>query len=421
MFTFNGLSMSAEAYGIACAINGQTGLANLYDGYNIAAVKGALRQLYVATGGKRGPTLGFDPTTAQLRSIYNGETTGAAIYAAHCGQPVPTVEAAETVPVTAPAAVDAPLVTDDVPTDDTLKALQTLLAGQKVNPEAVKRMATDAVDGRVGEVLASMAALVAAEVARAVRKVEIKVGAMPAVTVSQAHRQLEKVLLFCVAKRNVMLKGPAGCGKTKMAEQIAEILQVNYYFSGKCVDEAKLLGYMDAGGTYRGTAFRLAWEFGGVFLADEMDAWAPEALIALNAPLAGQFCDFPDGIITRHADTVILAAVNTNGTGADRDYSAREVLDGASLNRFAFFEIEYDENLELAIAPNDDWTRHVQKHRAAVVKLGKATRGVLITPRDSIDGGHMLANGLAWAEAEEAYIWRGMAEEKRNLIKAELR
>lgn len=408
MPTFNGLSMSVAAHRIALQIQALTGFNILPEGFAVKPVKPLLRQLYSATGGKRGPAAGFDPNGAQLCSVYNGVMSGAQLYALHTGGELKEAEP------------EAPVLIDDVPTDDAVKALQALLGGQKINPEAVKKLATEAVDSRIGDVLSRMAGLVADEVSRAVKTVTVKVATLPPVTVTNAHRDFDKVLRYCANRVNVMLKGPAGCGKTFMAAQAAKTLGLSFEFSGKCVDETKLLGYMDGGGSYRSTGFRRAFEFGGVFLADEMDAWAPEALIALNAPLDGEYCDFPDGVVTKHPDFVVIAGVNTDGNGADRDYRAREALDAASLNRFAFVEMDYDEDLERAISCNDKWTAHVQKVRAAYRKLG-TVRGLPPTPRASKFGGIMLAAGAPWAECEEAFIWKGLKEETRNLVKAELR
>ena len=415
---WNGKSFTVEAHRIATTIHRLTGKTRLLPTDAVAGqLRTELRRLYSATGGKRPGTDKTDPTryaptSDELRKVYNGEATGAEIHALHRGGESKPEAPSE--PSSEPS-----IVTDTGPDEKALAALKELLGGQKVDPEAVKAIAKGAVDARVGEVLSSMAALVADEVAKAVRAVEIKVAELPAVKVDAAHRDLEDVLRFVANRKHVMLKGPAGCGKTHMAEQIAKVLGLPYGFAGKTIDETKLLGYMDGGGTYRDTVFRRIWEFGGVFLADEMDAWAPEALIALNAPLSGNWCDFPDRMVEKHSDTIIIAAVNTDGTGSDRKYSAREVLDFASRNRFAFYEMDYDEDLELAISCNAEWTKYVQKVRAAIRKVGGIEHDV--TPRDSIGGGEMLAAGLARPKVEEAYIWRGLAQDARNRILAELR
>jgi cobaltochelatase CobS len=203
-----------------------------------------------------------------------------------------------------------------------------------------------------------------------------------------------------------------------MAEDVAKALSLEFYFQGKCADEVKITGYMDAGGTYRTTPFRQAFEFGGVFLFDEIDGWTADAVIAVNAPLAGQWGDFPDGKVARHPDFVAIGAANTYGRGADRQYVGREQLDAATLDRFAVIEVDYDEDLELAISCDADWTRYVQQVRMAIAK--EKVRHV-VSPRASIGGGLMLAAGEPRQDVEEAYVWKGMEEVVRNRIKASMR
>lgn len=412
---FNEMFVSVEAHRIALQIRALTGQDKLNDGVAVdGKLRVLLRQYYVATGGKRGSGSDcYNPTSRELRRVYNGEVSGAALLKSNGGKPEPQTKEEASI---------ADLVVEEKPADEALKALQSLLGGQKVNPEAVRKIASEAVDGRISEVLSSMAGLIADEVSKQVRTVTIKVAELPEVKLDKVHCQFDRILRYAANRRNIMLVGPAGSGKTFIAEQVASALGLEYYFSGKCVDEVKLLGYMDGGGTYRSTQFRQAYEFGGVFLADEMDGWAAEALLALNAPLAGQWGDFPDAKVRRHPDFVVIAAANTFGRGADRQYVGREQLDAASLDRFAVIEMDYDEGLETAICNdihgNTDWVRYVQKVRAAVAK--EKVRHV-VSPRASIDGGVMLKAGDSRSDVEESYIWKGMEERVRNMVKAHIR
>jgi cobaltochelatase CobS len=417
MPVFNGKTVSVEAHRIALQIQTLTGVGSLNDSIAVdGQLRVLLRQYYVATGGKRGSGAGcYNPTSRELRRIYNGDISGAELLKA-------AVKTGYAEPSRATPKAGDDIVLEEPPETEALKALQSLLGGQKVNPEAVRKIAMEAVDGRVGEVMSSMATLIADEVAKQVRTVEVKIAEMPTVKLDKTHMCFDRILRFAANRKNVMIIGPAGSGKTFIAEQIAKTLGLEFYFSGRCVDEVKLLGYMDGGGTYRTTQFRQAYEFGGVFLADEMDAWAAEALVALNAPLAGQWGDFPDAKVQRHPDFIVIAAANTFGRGADRLYVGREQLDAASLDRFAVVNMDYDENLELAICNdahgNLDWVRFVQKVRGAIEK--EKVRAV-VSPRASIEGGIMLKAGDSRADVEESYVWKGMEERVRNQIKAAMR
>lgn len=406
MPNWNGRSITVEAHRIAVEIATKTGLETFPDNFNIADVKSLLRRLYVATGGKRGAGVGFDPSTQQLRDVFNGKRTGAEIWALHSGE-TPTETKGEA--SGAPASSNA---TSDDSAATTLRKLIGFDEGE------VFATAKRAVDARVGDILASVHGLIADEVSKQVRTLEVKVAGRPDVKLDKAHKAFQHVLAYAANRIPIMMVGPAGSGKTTIGEQVAEVLGLAFYMSGKCADEIKITGYMDASGTYRTTAFRQAYENGGVFLFDEMDGWSPDALIAVNAPLAGQWGDFPDGMIKRHPDFVPIAAANTFGRGADRQYVGREQLDAATLDRFAVVVVDYDEDLEAACSCNRAWTNHVQKIRAAVET--EKVRHV-VSPRASIMGGIMLAAGRSKSEVEDELIWKGLDEPVRNRVKAHVR
>jgi cobaltochelatase CobS len=408
MMNWNGISISADAHRIATAIRTATGQQTFPAGYNIGPVKSDLRRFYVATGGKRGEG-GYEPNANEYRDLYNGKISGADLLAKGRGE-------APKVPQSTPDASE--FVTDgDDPAQVLAKAIAAM-GGQKLNPEAVKKVALEAVDSRVGEVLSSMAGLIAEEVSKQVNKIEIAVAEIPPIEVDKAHKVFPTVVRYAANRRHMMLVGPAGSGKTFLAEQVANALGLPFYMTGKVADETKLTGFVDAGGTYRTTSFRRAYENGGVFLFDEMDGSSPDALVAFNAPLAGNWGDFPDGMVKRHPDFVAIAAANTFGRGADRQYVGREQLDAATLDRFAVIEMDYDEDLELAITCDRDWTLYVQKVRKAV--LAEKVRHV-VSPRASMEGGVMLKAGQPRKDVEEHYVWKGLEETVRNRVKAAMR
>ena len=220
---------------------------------------------------------------------------------------------------------------------------------------------------------------------------------------------------------NVFLSGPAGSGKTTVAEQVAHGLEkalgckIPFYFTGAVNSEYKLMGFVKPDGEVVRTAFREAFENGGVFLFDEIDGSSANAILAFNAALAGSLCDFPDGTVKKHANFYCIAAGNTFGQGATREYVGRNPLDAASLDRFAFIDFGYDEDLERHIAGNDNWTSYVQSVRAAVVLL--KIRAV-VTPRASITGAKLLAAGEEVQMVKMMVIFKGMDAEMIRKIEA---
>ena len=237
--------------------------------------------------------------------------------------------------------------------------------------------------------------------------------------VELAHEAFPQVFKTVQCDLNAMLIGPAGSGKTSVAEQIAKSLAIPFRFTGAVDSPYKLTGFVDANGKTVRTAFRETYENGGLFLFDEVDASSAGAMMAFNAALANGHADFPDGVIERHKDFRCIAAANTFGRGADRIYVGRNALDGATLDRFVVVDFDYDEALETALAGDDmiDWVRRVQAIRKAVFKLKLR---FVVSPRASIFGSRLLRAGMSRQMVEEMVIWKGMDKEARTKINAEV-
>ena len=243
------------------------------------------------------------------------------------------------------------------------------------------------------------------------------------VYIERTHEAFRKVLGVLQCGLNAYLFGPAGTGKTTIAEQCAEALGLEFYFTGAVLQKYELLGFVDAGGTYQRTAFRDAFENGGVFLFDEKDASAAQALIAFNAAIANGVCAFPDKIIKKHPDFLVIAASNTNGQGATDQY-LRNKLDAATLDRYVFVAVNYDLELERALAAGygdigTQWCANVQKLR----ELASAHQiGELITPRATMQGCELLAGGnFSFAEVENMTIYSKMSEDNASALRSAAR
>jgi cobaltochelatase CobS len=214
---------------------------------------------------------------------------------------------------------------------------------------------------------------------------------------------------------NVMQVGPAGCGKTMIGETAATALQLPVYITSVCNEPHELMGFINGYG-YQTTAFRIAFQFGGVWIADEIDAWDAAALLVANSALANGFAQFPDcqEPIRRHADFRVCATANTYGMGADRVYVGRTELDAASLDRFAVVNVDYDLSLERMFAGSQDrWLERVWDVRRIVQE--KKIRHV-VSSRAIRMGAEALADGDEWDDVENCYLFKGMSSADRSKI-----
>lgn len=196
-------------------------------------------------------------------------------------------------------------------------------------------------------------------------KKEIKIPEVIDLTKPVKHEKFEEIKLCVENEVPVYLYGPAGSGKNHVLQQIAEELELEFYFTNSVQQEYKITGFIDAGGIFHETEFYKAFKNGGLFFLDEMDASIPEVLVLLNAAIANGYFEFPNGKIDAHKDFRVVAAGNTSGNGADEQYTGRLQLDQATLDRFAFIEFDYDRNIELAIAKGNvelvDFVRELRK------------------------------------------------------------
>jgi hypothetical protein len=227
------------------------------------------------------------------------------------------------------------------------------------------------------------------------------------------HKRFDDLVAIAKYSKNIFLVGPAGSGKSTAAEKLAELFGLKFYSSGAITQAYDLLGFKNAMGELQRTDFREAYEHGGVFLLDEMDASNPNALVKFNQATANGVCAFPDGMIKRHAKCIIIGAGNTYGYGADAQFCGRNPLDGASLDRFSYLTWDYDEEFEEEIAGHAKWCDYVRKVRREVSSRGFK---VCVTPRASINGARGLQSGAPAALVVDAELRKGFKPDQWQAI-----
>jgi MoxR-like ATPase len=186
------------------------------------------------------------------------------------------------------------------------------------------------------------------------------------------HHMFATVLKWIRAGCNVALVGPAGTGKSTIAEQVAEELGLEFRATGALLSKYDLVGYCDASGTYHETPLYQAYVDGMLFNFDELDGSSPDAVVAFNAITDNQkHYAFPNGMQTKHDDFVAVACMNTWGNGATADYVGRYKQDAASMSRFVKVFIDYDVNIEAVVAgKHKDVAQRVWDLREACETLG---------------------------------------------------
>lgn len=231
------------------------------------------------------------------------------------------------------------------------------------------------------------------------------------------HFMTQEVIKVAALGHPIMLVGPAGCGKTTIGEHCARALGLPFFITSTVMDTHELMGFTDGYGKYHSTPFRQAFEFGGVWVADEIDAWDAAALLTANSALANGFATFPDATapIRRHEHFRMVATANTFGHGADRVYIGRNELDAASLDRFATIEVDYDTELERQFCNGQArWLHRVWEIRKKVQE--KNIRHV-VSSRAIIMGAAALNAGLTQDRVESMYLWKGMSKTDREKVR----
>lgn len=170
------------------------------------------------------------------------------------------------------------------------------------------------------------------------------------------HAVFPQVVEAVNAGLHVFMTGPAGTGKSTIANQAADTLELGYgeISLSPQTGVIDLLGYRTASGDTVRPLFREIWEQGGLFHFDEVDKSHPSILPVINAATGRddlKRCAFPDGMVEAPMTHRCMASANTFGLGPDQKYVGSTKLDAAFLNRFgAVIEVGYDHALEDALA-----------------------------------------------------------------------
>lgn len=271
------------------------------------------------------------------------------------------------------------------------------------------------------------------------------------------HSYFEAVRRIMHAGLNLWINGPAGGGKTTIAEAIADSFDLPHYSMSVCqlTSKADLIGYKNVtDGNYVQTDLRQAYEYGGVFLLDEVDAGNANVMVILNAMLANGKCAFPDRMVTRHPKFMPMAGANTVGLGADKQYVGRNQLDKATLDRFVMLDFPYDPSImsvmcgvapgcfsemrrpkpiefiqteDKADAENDARLKAATNARCeefcrTLVKVMNAVDSLkvrhLVGPRAGMNGCKLIRLGFTMDDVMDMAVWKGLDSDTVSKVMA---
>lgn len=328
----------------------------------------------------------------------------------------------------------------------------------QVDKKVVQDIVEEAVKGRIKEIVKDMTDEQMTLVLKQVE--ELKKTAIPILElqsvdgsnkreikkVEPAHESMMDLLYFLNHRDHVYLydghqnSGP-GSGKTTAAIMAAMALSLGKGFeifdsrTGKKSKvhfgyisltpqtfESRLFGFIDGNGKYVSTDFRKCYEFGGVFIIDEMDNGGGNLYTALNGALENNYCSFPDKVVKRHKDFVVVGSGNTSGGGPNPMFPTRRPFDKAFAERFTYLAWNYDEKLErtVALAINADVAPVWHDYLLTLRKYCKQHMPmVLVSPRATFKGcKYMKDDVISVDKMLDAIIWKGYDQDSVKKILA---
>lgn len=345
--------------------------------------------------------------------------------------PTPTPQATQETPPAIVQDVEAKHIKPSAaPATDKPQSQVSQVSAQQLEDVAavVKRQVTEQISTQLGtEVRQSLSQLVdkavekaAAKLVPAPRELVVKTATSRVKLEGVQHKEFDKLVKSCAARLpdghrlNIWLYGPPGTGKTSAARNAAKALGLPFATTGSLLTKYDITGFISAAGKTVRSPFREVWEHGGVFLLDEIDGSDPRAIVAFNAALANAVMAFPDKMVERHPDCVMIAAANTSGMGATAEFNGRVKLDQASMDRFVMLHWPIDEDIERALATDTAWLDTVQRVRMNVAIRG--IKGICISPRATFYGCALLESGLPRETVKDMVLKKGMSPEQWALV-----
>jgi hypothetical protein len=249
------------------------------------------------------------------------------------------------------------------------------------------------------------------------------------------HTKFPTLTKLVAGGHHVYLPGPPGSGKSHAAEAVSQALGWGFgaISLGPTTPESRLWGGMDANGQFHCPPLAEGLIFaeenpdkGFVFCLDELDNGHPGIIATLNSSMANGWVQLPNGRRVQFGDNMVfVGCANTYGTGPTAEFSGRNRLDAATLDRFRYLPWDTDKGMEgamvrgiLANVDNGaelaaDWLDTWNSARKNVEAHGLK---VFVTMRGALAGAKMLAQGFDLFDTYEMVLANKLPEDQAKKI-----
>jgi cytidylate kinase len=167
----------------------------------------------------------------------------------------------------------------------------------------------------------------------------------PIVELKPVYTKLSiKEEIIAMMPEPILLEGPVGSGKSTLLMDIAKELGLKYFASvmSDATTASEFKGYKNVvDGKYVTTEFREAYENGGIYVLEELNATSSNMPIIFNSIENGYFV-FADKLVYGHKDFRLCATMNTITSA--KDFGGRRPLDKSVRSRFHTIIVKTDFN-----------------------------------------------------------------------------